>query len=202
VTVVEMPIGYLSEPIQMYAAQLTTATTLADLHELLTRYQRVADDALALVKTWSETDFTDWRKALAAERRGQFMGDKAAARFSAVLMPEVLFRVGIVAEEYKVPWGCAYLRLREVGQLKEVEGIALLDGPPDAKEMAMKTEKDIAAMLLQRARTDFFAAQCYTSTLRRMLNEIPRVRGRVTIEAEALAAVLVLLDPPDAEEPR
>lgn len=33
----------------------------------------------------------------------------------ALLMPEKIFRVGIIAHEFGAPWGCAYIRMKEQG---------------------------------------------------------------------------------------
>ena len=36
----------------------------------------------------------------------------------ALLMPEKIFRVSIEAHRFGVPWGCAYLRLKEMKRIK------------------------------------------------------------------------------------
>ncbi|MPZ71416.1 MAG: hypothetical protein GEU71_18120 [Actinobacteria bacterium] len=84
----------------------------------------MAEDAFRAVKRWDEETFADWRKALYLERHGRFMGAERTKRFGLVLMPEIMFRVEIVATQFHVPWGCAYIRLRELGHLKESRGIA------------------------------------------------------------------------------
>lgn len=36
----------------------------------------------------------------------------------ALLMPEKIFRISFKAQEYGVPWGCAYIRLKEMKKIK------------------------------------------------------------------------------------
>jgi len=36
---------------------------------------------------------------------------------SALLMPERIFKISLVAWHFKVPWGCAYIRMKEMGQI-------------------------------------------------------------------------------------
>jgi hypothetical protein len=65
-------------------------------------------------------DFRQWRKGLAKERKGQFAGEDFAIRFGALLLPELLLKVGMVAVIFNAPWGCAYIRMKEAGQLPKV----------------------------------------------------------------------------------
>ncbi len=119
-----MKINYQSEPIADYNKALSEADTLEKLRGVLTAYDRVAHDAKALVDTWTAVDFKDWRRSLAQERRGKFMGDDAAHRFAVVLMPDVLFRVAIVSDQFKAPWGLCFIRMLDAGQLIERDGFA------------------------------------------------------------------------------
>lgn len=45
-------------------------------------------------------------------------------RFAAILMPEVMFQVSAIAEHFKAPWGCAYIRCREEKMVVEKKGVA------------------------------------------------------------------------------
>jgi len=122
--------GWLSEPVGDYEKGLDGAKTLTALRAYLESWREVAGDAWAAVQDWTEADFTAWRKALASERRGKFMGDEAMARFACVLLPEVLFRVSVIANEYKAPWGVAYHRAIDAKLIVVADGIATLQPPP------------------------------------------------------------------------
>ncbi len=60
----------------------------------------------------SDSDFEVWREGLAKERRGEYAGDDFSYKYGALMMPEVLFKVSVIADRFKVPWGAAYLRMR------------------------------------------------------------------------------------------
>lgn len=137
----ELRITYLSELSNDYAAALSAAKTLDVLKLLLNDWRRVANDAREVVETWTNADFKDWRKALASERRGKFMGEKAAERFALVLMPEVLFQVQRVSAHFSAPWGLCFIRMKEAGQIVEHDGIAEIVQPSEdtAEGTARKT---------------------------------------------------------------
>lgn len=110
-------ITYYSEQPKDYAQSVSEADTLEKLLEVLTNYQTIAHDAItAAPKNLDE--FDDFRTGLEKERRGAFAGEGWATRYSNILLPDILFRVSMVAVQYKVPWGCAFIRLQEVGKLK------------------------------------------------------------------------------------
>lgn len=119
------PISYVSDQIGDYTTAIHGATTLAHLRDVVAAWKTLCPDAVAVVETMTtKEDFRQWRKGLAKERRGYFAGDEFCNRFGALLMPEVLLKVGMLAAKYCVPWGCAYIRLKETGQLKQ-----FLDAP-------------------------------------------------------------------------
>ena len=112
-----MHVGYADEVPEEYGKALDKAKSLDELRSVVRRYAEVAYDAMLAVDEWTTDDFDDWRHALSKERKGKFMGDKFAERFSCVLMPEAMFKVAIVASEFHVPWGLAYHRLKDAGKL-------------------------------------------------------------------------------------
>ena len=111
------PITYISEQPQDYVKALDRCRTLKVLQHVTHEWREVAADAAKIAKEMTETDFEEWRKGLALERRGQFAGEQFAKKYGALQMPEVLFKVSIVAQQFGAPWGCAYLRLKETGNL-------------------------------------------------------------------------------------
>jgi len=121
-----MQIDYMTEPVPEYAKLIRQATTRAGLKLVTEKFRRIAADADAAVDSMHDNDFSEFRAGLARESRGNFAVEKFAKKWGAILMPEVMFRVSIVAEQYKVPWGCAFVRLRDCGQIKESSGIATI----------------------------------------------------------------------------
>jgi hypothetical protein len=115
-------ITHLSEPIDRYTEALDGCDTLADLRSCLDGWRPLANDAADIADGMSEEDFTAFKKALRCERRGKFSGE---IRFLPIIMPEILFQVAMVSHQYHVPWGLAYIRLRDVGRIIERAGRAV-----------------------------------------------------------------------------
>lgn len=117
-------IHYVSDTLKDYVDGLTNAKTLQTLQTHVETYQKVAHDAFEVTRGMNDPDFITWKLGLTEERKGKFAGEAWAEKYGAVLMPEILMRVGIVADQYQVPWGCAYIKLREVGRIVETNRIA------------------------------------------------------------------------------
>lgn len=113
------PITYISEQPTDYAKALDGADTLAVLRKTLGAWQEVAGDALKIAKGMTEDDFKEWRRGLAIERKGDFAGEEFAKKYGALQLPEVLFKVSMIAVQFGAPWGCAYIRLKETGNLEK-----------------------------------------------------------------------------------
>jgi hypothetical protein len=107
------PITYISEQPKDWAEGLNHCETLAQLRDYALAWRMLCPDAYQIVEKMSDQDFDQWQDGLKKERKGRFAGDEFAIKFDAVLLPETLFRVSIVAMQCHVPWGCAYLRLMD-----------------------------------------------------------------------------------------
>ncbi len=105
--------SYGAECASDYAANLTIADTLDRLRELVENYKRLAKDAIPVVAGMTADDFSAFRDGLKEERRGRFAGDAWCERFGAVLMPQPMMNVSIVADQFKVPFGVAWIRCQE-----------------------------------------------------------------------------------------
>lgn len=114
-----MKIGYLDEKPQEYAAMLKRVKTLSELKEAVKEFEPIAWDAHDLIQKWDERDYKHFRKMESLERRGVYSEDKET---SIVLMPETMFRVSIVQVKFHVPWGTAFIRMKEVGLIEEKKG--------------------------------------------------------------------------------
>lgn len=122
-------IHYTSDTLKDYVDGLSNAKRLADLQTHVQTYQRVADDAFKITRDMKAEDFGVWRRGLSKERKGEFAGEEWAEKYGAVLMPEILMKVGMIADQYGAPWGCAYIRLRDVGRITEPNKIARWNEP-------------------------------------------------------------------------
>lgn len=131
----ELVVTPLCELPQDYNKMLDQADTLFKLKSGIARYKPIAADAVKLVETMDEKTFTGFRAALAKERKGRFCGEGWADLVSMILMPEVLFRVAVIATRFQAPWGVAFLQMHNAGLLHIEDGIVhVLDKPLEGKE--------------------------------------------------------------------
>jgi len=119
-----MQVSHVSEIPEDYQKALDEARTLPQLRRVVQEYREVAVDAVDAVNQMDDDAFVVWRGALAKERRGVFMGEALIDRFGPILMPAVMLQVAAVADRFKVPWGLAYIRLREAGRVTVKNGVA------------------------------------------------------------------------------
>ncbi len=111
------PITYGSDQPGDYAKALDAADSLPKLREVTLAWKLLAADAHALAERMDEESFERFKKGLKKERRGQFAGESYAEEFGVLMMPAGMFKVAMVAADYHVPFGLAYIRLKESGKL-------------------------------------------------------------------------------------
>lgn len=119
-----MHIGYLSECAKDYTAGLKKCCDSLDrLAVFVKEWRELAPDAYAAVfpdgsdKTITEEEFAEFQRGHKIESRGKYAGDEWAAKYGMIILPEILLRVELIAEQYKVPFGTAFVRLEEMGYL-------------------------------------------------------------------------------------
>lgn len=111
-------ISYVEEdPARRYGAELDGALTLEELRKVLDGWKTLAPDARKLARQLTPAEFADWRRGLAEERAGRFAGERWAQRYTVLLMPARMWRTSMTAMGYHVPWGTAWIRLKELGEL-------------------------------------------------------------------------------------
>lgn len=129
----DLSITPLCEHPEDYMKMLDQADTLAQLKAGIARYKPIAADAVRLVDKMTEHTFVGFREAMKKERKGQFCGEGWIELVGTILMPEVIFRVAIIADKFKVPWGVAFLQMNRAGLIHiEDEIVYVLDKPTEA----------------------------------------------------------------------
>jgi hypothetical protein len=109
-------IGYLTEdPASRYVKSLSACRSRADLLALLREpiHRECAPDALAAAEEMRDEDWPEFEEGLRKERRKQFAGEEWCDRFGAIAIPDAMSMASVLAKKYSVPWGCAFIRLRE-----------------------------------------------------------------------------------------
>ena len=114
------PITYMSEHPREWADAVTEADTLPKLVALCEDWKELAPDALRVASSMKQSEFNEFRSGLKMERRGKFAGEVFAEKYSDITMPAIIFKVSMFALDYKVPWGLAYIRLKETDRLPTV----------------------------------------------------------------------------------
>jgi hypothetical protein len=116
-------ISYVSDNAADYVAGLKTAQTLEDLKSFVTAQRFLAPDAFEAVHS-PDFNWDEFKRGRKLENKGDYAGDEWAKKYGAVMMPEIIIRVGIVAHQFGAPWGCAYIRMKEEGLIKETKAHA------------------------------------------------------------------------------
>jgi hypothetical protein len=120
----------LSEPIAQYTQELTNCKTLISLQEFLERWGDLAPDAFNVGLTLNEKTFREFLHGFKKERRGIYAGDEWADKYGAILIPELFLFVQMVANEFHVPFGVAFLRLEKEGIIYRRNGAYARDKRP------------------------------------------------------------------------
>jgi len=112
-------INYVTDdPAAAYNAGLDRAANREALRSFLNEWPTLAPDArVAARRIKTPEDWAAWRRGLEMERRGEFAGEEWARRFGEITMPARMLRASMLADQFHVPWGLAWLRLKDIGQL-------------------------------------------------------------------------------------
>jgi hypothetical protein len=111
-------VSYGSDFAKEYCQGLTACDTLERLQEYVEHWSQFARDAYDVTRKMTQADFTEYQKGIAIERKGKFAGEEYAERYGAILLPEFLMFVSYVADRFKVPWGVAFIRLRDMNKIE------------------------------------------------------------------------------------
>ena len=99
---------------QRYAKGLSACVTLDDLRAHIDLYRELAKDAAIVADAMKPSDMPEFIKGLKSERRGKFAGEAWAKKYMAILMPEPMFTVAQLADQYKAPFNVTLFRIRQV----------------------------------------------------------------------------------------
>ena len=122
VAIKDRRIGYLDDLSGDYTKQRQAVLTFAELRRVMARWEPRAGDAFDIVSKMTAAQFRAYRKGERLERRGRYAGDEWVAEFEAILIPEMLLRIALIATRFGVPDGCAFIRAVKAGRFKERDG--------------------------------------------------------------------------------
>ena len=112
------PIEHLSdEQPQEFSAAVKAAENLEALRLVLKEWQPIAADAYELAVKMTEAEWPEYQRGKFAEASGVYGGDEWYDKYSPILFPDLMFKVSMLAEQFKVPWGLMFNRLAEMGKI-------------------------------------------------------------------------------------
>jgi hypothetical protein len=97
---------------ERYAKALAECSSADDVRRVVAEFGSLACGACAAADAMTDADFVVFKRGLKKERRGVFAGEAFAERYAALVMPEPMFTVSLVADHYKVPFNVARVRLQ------------------------------------------------------------------------------------------
>lgn len=107
-----MKIGYLTELDKNYADELKAVNTSKEFEEFIVKWNDWLDNS---TKKLTGKDWNKNRLDKARRKKVEPFDDEMCA----LLMPSKIIKVSIMASQFKVPWGTAYIRMKENGILTE-----------------------------------------------------------------------------------
>jgi len=114
---------YLTEdPAADYARAIRGAKGFRQLLAAIKKWDTICGDAILRVERAKPGEWLMWRMAIKIAKRESSPPESveiAMKDWGQVLMPAVMFRLSMVAQHYKAPWGTAYIRLVYLGKLKK-----------------------------------------------------------------------------------
>lgn len=107
-------VGYLADITKDYCTKLDKVTGWADLHKLTKDYYSFAWDAWAdAQRIQTNKAWLTFKKFMEEERKEIGHTDAEYEQWSSILLPAPMMAIEMVASHFKVPFGVAFIRLRE-----------------------------------------------------------------------------------------
>ena len=111
--ITSLDIDYV-EALQRINPNDTSPAVCDQFQGLLDRWAYWLDDATKILKG---KDWV-WLAPLVADcKKESVVAEKKHDPAIALTMPGRIFRISIIANQFKAPWGCAYIRLKEEGKI-------------------------------------------------------------------------------------
>lgn len=108
-----MKITYYSECDVDYIKAVKTCKTLEELQALTEQYREIAEDAYQAARKMDSLLFEQFCKG----RNRSKPSMKWMEMYGPILLPRTILEVGLVAAQFHVPFGTAYIRMKDLNQL-------------------------------------------------------------------------------------
>jgi len=104
--------SYVDEPDARYVEGLKTITGADELRAYLKKWPFLAADAIEQAKGLTDADVLDMQKNRSVEAEAE----RCAMRYGRILIPGRMIALTMLAQQFKAPAGCVYIRLWETGE--------------------------------------------------------------------------------------
>lgn len=113
-----MKIGYTTEnPSKEYGKAIKKAKDLCELIEAIKPYREVAEDAYERVIGMSDEDFEQFRKDLPKFKNAKGkIAEVLNQKWGMIILPRILLISSLMEIQFMVPWGCVFIRGKELKQ--------------------------------------------------------------------------------------
>jgi hypothetical protein len=126
-------ITYYSDFAHEYALGLKQCDSFARLREFSLHWASLTFDAWEIVRKMDDQAWAEFQAGKQKENRGTYAGDKWAAKYGAIMLPELLLHVSVIAEQYGVPWGTAFLQCEKAGLIVRRGDVFVFELPEKQK---------------------------------------------------------------------
>ncbi len=107
-------IGHQTDLDREYAIALKNVKNQAEFGAFLQKYDYWLDDVSRSIKS---EDWPNIKPLLDDIRKDKIIPEEKHEAVIMLAMPAKIFTVSIYALQFKVPWGTAYIKLRELGKI-------------------------------------------------------------------------------------
>lgn len=104
-----LKITYLSENGKDYVDLIKKCKSLDELKKIVTEYKELAEDAYQKTMQLSNEEFSEFISG----RDKRKPSEKWIEEYGMILLPRTILEAGLIAVECHVPFGCAYIRMKE-----------------------------------------------------------------------------------------
>ncbi len=113
-----LTVGYFTDdPAKGYGKAIRKAKDRSALLQAINLYAVAADDAQRCAEKMTDKDFADFRRDLpkVAKETSPEWAEEFTKRFGDIVMPAKMLIASLLADQFKAPWGTAFIRCQETG---------------------------------------------------------------------------------------
>lgn len=112
-------ITYQTDLVKDYVTGLRNLRTLSEFRSYIEGYKEIAFDAYKKIMRMDQYHFDKFMQGYAKEKSGKYAGKKFSDEYGMIILPRIMLTVGLLAQSFKVPAGAMFIRLKDMGIIKQ-----------------------------------------------------------------------------------